>query len=151
MWKIVAACVLATTACGDGAGPSDVVPADIAGTWEASPGCLPQCGVTLVRIGVPGDTLNFVSEQGITFHLTLTRGGRFDLVPLPQGPAVSGRVEVEGSLLILRDTDGVTDTVDLARTGEYLDLAFRGVSENFDFDGDFVADPATIRARFRRR
>jgi hypothetical protein len=147
-----AAPVLAlAVACGDSAGPSDMISAELAGSWEAAPSCLPECGVTLIRIDNPADSVNFVSSLQQTFLLTMTRSGRFDLAAAGGIGTVRGRVEQVGSMLILRDDAGTRDTADFTLSGEYLRLSFRGVTEQFDFDGDGVGDPAMVRARFRRQ
>ena len=141
---------LALAGCGDSAGPSDVIPAELAGSWLAAPSCLPECGFTLMRISNPADSVNFVSGLQQTFRVTLTTSGRFNLTGLGGASSIRGFAEAEGSMLILRDEAGTQDTADYTLQGEYLGLTFRGVAEQFDFDGDGVGDPATVRARFRR-
>ena len=141
---------LTVAACGDSAGPSDLIPQELAGAWLAAPECLPQCGFTLMRISNPADSVNFVSGLQQTFLMTLTTSGRFGLTGLGGASTIRGRVEAEGAMLILRDEAGAQDTADYTLQGEYLGLAFRGVAEQFDFDGDGVGDPAMVRARFRR-
>lgn len=141
----------ALVACGDGTGPSDAIPAELAGTWEAAPSCLPNCGFTLIRIDNPADSVNFVSGLDLTFFLTLSPGGRFDLTGEGGVGTVRGEARAEGSLLIMRDEAGTQDTADYALAGEYLGLSFRGVAEQFDFDGDGEGDPSMVRAWFRRR
>lgn len=145
--------VLALTvgACGDSAGPSDMIPETLSGFWEAAPSCLPECGFTLVRIDNPADSVNFVSGLQQTFVLNMTTSGRFNLLSAGGGTTIRGRVEAVGQMLILRDEEGTQDTADWTLEGEYLGLRFRSVTEQFDFDGDGVGDPSTIRARFRRQ
>lgn len=141
---------LVLAGCGDSAGPSDLVPEELAGVWLAAPDCLPECGFTLLRISNPADSVNFVSGLQQTFQMTLTTSGRFGLTGLGGASTIRGRVEAEGSLLILRDEAGTQDTADYTLQGEYLGLTFRGVADQFDFDGDGVGDPAMVKARFRR-
>lgn len=138
-------------ACGDGSGPSDVIAAEIAGTWEAAPSCLPECGFTLIRIDNPADSVNFVSGLQQTFVLILSPTGRFDLTALGGAGFVRGRAHTEGTLLIMRDDAGAQDTADYTLSGAYLTLAFRGVTEQFDFDADGEGDPSRVRARFERQ
>ncbi|MGH7448647.1 MAG: hypothetical protein ACRELT_13845 [Longimicrobiales bacterium] len=138
-------------ACGDGAGPSAEIPPELTGSWEAAPGCLPNCGFTLIRVDNPADSINFVAGTGTTFLLTLTAGGGFDLNEVLGGIDIRGRARAEGAMLILRDDAGVQDTADYALSGLFLSLAFRGITEAFDFDGDASGDPAVVRATFRRR
>jgi hypothetical protein len=142
---------LLAASCGDGSGPSDMIPEELAGTWEAAPSCLPECGFTLVRISNPADSVNFVSGLQQTFVLSLTTSGRFGLTAPGGGGTVRGRVHAEGAMLILRDEAGTQDTADYALSGEYLALQFRGVTDQFDFDADGEGDPSMVRARFRRQ
>lgn len=142
---------LAVAACGDSSGPSDMIPETLAGFWEAAPSCVPQCGLTLVRIDQPSDSVNFVSALQQTFVLSMTTSGRFNLLSVGGGITIRGRVEAVGQMLILRDEEGTRDTADFTLEGEYLGLRFRDVTEQFDFDDDGVGDPATIQARFRRQ
>ncbi|HSK21356.1 MAG TPA: hypothetical protein VK912_19525 [Longimicrobiales bacterium] len=141
---------LVLAGCGDSAGPSDVIPPELAGSWLAAPACLPECGFTLMRISNPADSVNFVSGLQQTFRVTLTTSGRFNLTGLGGASSIRGFAEAVGSMLILRDEAGTQDTADYTLQGEYLGLTFRGVAEQFDFDGDGVGDPAMVRARFRR-
>lgn len=139
-------------ACGDSSGPSNAIPEELAGSWEALQACLPECGFTLQRVGVPGDSVNFVASlPGAIFLLDMTRSGGFDLRAPTAGVTIRGTVRAEGSMLILRDDAGTQDTADWSISNEYLQLQFRGVTEEFDFDADGTGDPATVRARFRRR
>jgi hypothetical protein len=153
MRYLFAASLLATAlgACGDGSGPSDLIPAELEGSWEAAPSCLPNCGFTLIRIDNPADSVNFVSSLEQTFLLTLTGSGRFGLTAVGGGSTIRGRVHAEGTMLILRDEAGTQDTADYTLSGEYLGLAFRGVATQFDFDADGIGDPSMVRARFRRQ
>ena len=141
----------ALAACGDGSGPSDVIAAEIAGNWQAAPSCLPECGFTLIRIDNPADSVNFVSGLQQTFLLLLSTTGRFELTAASGAGSVRGQAHTEGTLLIMRDDAGAQDTADYTLAGEYLTLAFRGVTEQFDFDADGVGDPSRVRARFERQ
>jgi hypothetical protein len=144
--------VVAIAACSDGSGPSDVIPPELAGSWEASPGCLPNCGFTFTSTANAADSINVVSFIGLTMEVTMTRSGRFDMLARPGGiPPVTGRVEVEGDLLIVRDDAGQQDTLDYTVTPEWLTVEFRGTYDALDFNGDEVADPATLKGVFRRR
>lgn len=143
--------VVTVGACGDGAGPSNLIPAELEGSWEAAPSCVPDCGFTLVRIDNPADSVNFVSALQQTFVLGLTQSGRFSLTSASGGTTIRGRVHAEGSMLIVRDDEGAQDTADYVLQNDRLDLRFRGVTEQFDFDDDGQGDPSTIRARFRRQ
>lgn len=148
----IATLVLALAACGDGAGPSDVIPPELAGSWQASPGCLPACGFTFVAVANPADSINVVDFIGLTMEATLTRAGRFELLARPGGiPPVTGQATVEGSTLIIRDDAGAQDTLDFTVTPDVLTLRFRGTYDVLDFDGDQVPDPATLRGVFLRR
>lgn len=148
----IAALAVALAACGDAAGPADVIPPELAGSWQASPGCLFACGFTFTAVASPADSLNVVDFMGLTMEVTLTRAGRFDLIARPGGiPPVTGRVEVEGSTLIVRDDAGAQDTLDFTVTPDVLTLTFRGTYNVMDIDGDQVADPATARGVFLRR
>ncbi|HEX6309252.1 MAG TPA: hypothetical protein VFZ69_13745 [Longimicrobiales bacterium] len=152
MRHFFAGSLVLVAACGDGgSGPSSVVPAEVAGSWEASPACTPDCHFTLVRIDDPAQNVDFVSGLGAIFLLDITRSGQFELEAVTANETIAGTVRAEGSMLILRDGAGAQDTADWAVSGQYLQLNFRGESDDFDFDQDGVADPATIRARFRRR
>jgi hypothetical protein len=143
---------LSIAACGDGAGPSDVIPPELAGSWEASPGCLPSCGFTFVAVANPADSINVVDFIGLTMEVTLTSRGRFDLIARPGGiPPVTGQVEVEGTTLLVRDNAGNQDTLDFTVTPQVLTLRFRKTYDVLDFDGDQIADPAIPRGVFLRR
>lgn len=143
--------VFALVACGDGAGPSDVIPEELEGAWEAAPSCLPECGFTLVRVEDPADSVNFVTALQQTFVLNLTESGRFSLTSIGGATTIRARAHAEASMLIVRDEAGTRDTADYVLEGEYLSLSFRDVTEQFDFDGNGSGDPATVRARFRKR
>jgi hypothetical protein len=145
------ALALPLAACGDSAGPSDMIPEALSGFWEAAPSCLPECGFTLVRIDNVADSVNFVRALQQRFVLNMTTSGRFNLLSVDGGTSVRGRVEAVGQMLILRDEAGTQDTADYLLEGEYLALEFRDVTEQFDFDDDGIGDPSTIRARFRRQ
>ena len=141
----------ALAACGDSSGPSNLVPDELAGFWEASPACLPECGFTLQRISNPADSINFVSALEQSFVVNLTTSGRFNLTSAGAGITLRGRVEAVDGMLVLEDEAGVRDTADYVLQGEYLSLMFRNTTENFDFDADGQGDPALVRARFRAR
>lgn len=151
MRYFVAALLVATTGCGDSTAPADVIPEAVAGAWDAAPYCLPECGFTLVRLDNPADSVNFVSGLQQSFLFTITTTGRFDLTSPGGAGTIRGRAWAEGSAIIFRDQSGVQDTADYTLTGDYLGLMFRSVTTQFDFDGDNVGDPSTIRARFRRQ
>lgn len=143
--------LLGLAGCGDASGPADVIPAELAGSWEASPACLPDCGFTFVSTVKSSDTMNVVSAFGVSLDVTLTRAGRFEMVARPGAvPPVTGQARTEGSLLIVRDAAGVADTIDYAVTATHLSLAFRGTAQ-VDFNGDQQTEAATARGRFRRR
>lgn len=139
------------TSCGDGEGPTDMIPAELEGSWEAAPSCVPDCGFTLARIDNPADSVNFVSALQQTFVLSLTLSGRFSLASTSGGTTIRGRAHTEGSMLIVRDDAGAQDTADYTLQNDVLGLRFRNVTEQFDFDDDGVGDPSTIRAYFRRQ
>ncbi|HEX6133953.1 MAG TPA: hypothetical protein VFZ24_08315 [Longimicrobiales bacterium] len=153
MRHLFAVSLVLLSACGDGGtGESDAIPDVLAGSWEASLACSPECHFTLVRLDDPSQSLDFVSGiPGSIFLLELTRQGGFELEAVAANETIRGTVRAEGSLLILRDNAGVQDTADWSIAGEYLRLDFRGETDEFDFDQDGLPDPATIRARFRRR
>lgn len=142
--------VVALAACGDGTGPSDVIPEELAGTWLAAPACLPECGFTFAPVANPADSINVVVFGGITMEAILTRAGRFTLTARPGDiPPVTGSARVEGSTLVLRE-GGMTDTLDYTLVENRLTLRFRGEFA-FDFNGDQVDEPATIRGVFVRQ
>jgi hypothetical protein len=143
--------VLGLAACGDASGPADVISADLAGSWEATPACLPTCGFTFVSTAKATDTLNVVAAFGLSLEVTLARSGRFEMIARPGGiPPVTGPARTEGSLLIVRDDAGVQDTIDFTVTATHLSLAFRGTVQ-VDLNGDQQLETATARGRFRRR
>lgn len=143
----------ALAGCGDGSGPSDVIPAELAGSWSADPGCLPAgCGFTFIPVGNAADSINVVAFMGLSMEVTLTRAGGFEMIARPgEIPPVTGQAEVEGSTLIVRDGQGAQDTLDFVVTPTRLVLTFRGTFDVLDFDGDQEPDPATARGTFRRR
>ena len=142
--------VVLAASCGDGSGPSDLIPAGMEGSWEASPACLPNCGFTLVRIDNPADSVNFVSALQQTFVLNLTLSGRFSLTSASGATTIRGRAHTEGSMLIVRDEAGAQDTADYTLQGDRLGLTFRNITEQFDFDEDGEGDPSRIHAYFQR-
>jgi hypothetical protein len=135
------------SACGDAAGPEDVLPAALAGTWIAEPACLPNCGFTFESLLNPADTINATSFAGITTEVAMTRAGRFTLVFRPGGEGGStGTARVEGGLLIVTDAGGVVDTIDYSVTAAVLQMRFRRPFPSFDFNGDGERDLAWVRA-----
>lgn len=147
MRHLFAGLLLVLAACGDGTGPSAVIPEELAGTWLAGPACLPDCGFTFAPVANPADSINVVTFAGISMEAILTRAGRFTLTARPGDiPPVTGDARVEGSLLILRDGTN-TDTLDYTLAGNRLTLSFRGEFA-FDFNDDQVDEAATIRGVF---
>jgi hypothetical protein len=143
--------VLGLAACGDASGPADVISADLAGSWEATPACLPTCGFTFVSTAKATDTLNVVAAFGLSLEVTLASSGRFEMIARPGGiPPVTGQGRSEGSLLIVRDDAGVQDTIDFTVSATHLTLAFRGTVQ-VDLNGDQQLETATARGHFRRR
>jgi hypothetical protein len=137
--------VFLAAACGDGSGPSNVIPEELAGDWVAEPACLYTCGFTITPVATPGDSVNVVAGYGITMDLSLTRSGRLELVALGGGPVepITGRARVEGSMLIVTAGTAV-DTIDYQVTGNALTFAFR---ELITLNGA----PSTVRGVFVRR
>jgi hypothetical protein len=140
------------SACGDSSGPDDVLPAALAGTWIAEPGCLPNCGFTFESLLNPADTINATRFMGVTTEITMTRAGRFTLVFRPGGEGgSSGSARTEGGMLIVTDAGGVVDTIDYSVTASVLRIRFRRPFPSFDFTGDGERDLAWVRAVLLKR
>jgi hypothetical protein len=144
--------LLAAAACGDGTGPGDAVPPELAARWVAEPACVPDCGFTLTSVANAADSLNATAFAGVTTEITVQRSGTFRLVFRP-GPdtASTASVRAVGSMLIVTDAAGVVDTLDYVLRDPWLDLHFRRHFVVIDFNGDGVPDPARARGTFRRR
>lgn len=139
-------------ACGDGTGPGDVVPPELAARWVAEPACVPACGFSLISVAEPSDSLNVTAFAGLTTEIAVSRGGTFRLSIRP-GPdtASTASVRVEGSTLIVTDAVGMVDTLDYVLREPYLELRFRRHFVVLDFDGDGTPDAARARGTFQRK
>ncbi|MEX2608850.1 MAG: hypothetical protein WEA24_02815 [Gemmatimonadota bacterium] len=150
---VVAACALlagAALACGgnDPGGPDGEFPADLVGQWLANQACLPQgCAFTLYDVTNPADSLNIVSGS-VSISMLVQSTGRI-ILTIPGFPSSEGTARVTGSRMYIEATQR-TDTVDFAFTGGMLHLDFQSHFDNFDVDGDQVADLTRARAVFRR-
>jgi hypothetical protein len=137
--------VLLAAACGDGSGPSNVIPEELAGDWVAEPACLYTCGFTITPVATPADSVNVIASYGITMDLSLSRSGRLELVALGGGPVepITGQARVEGQMLIVTSGTAV-DTIDYQLAGSSLAFAFR---ELITLNGA----PSEVRGVFVRR
>jgi hypothetical protein len=153
MTALLPAALLAlATACSDGSGPDNVLPAALVGNWVAEPACLPNCGFTLTSVANPADSVNATAFVGMTTEIAMRADGRFTLTFMPGGGTpVPGTAHVSGSMLIVRDAAGVVDTMDYTVTASVLDVRFRRIFTSFDFTGDGEPDPARARGVFLKR
>ncbi|HSJ06012.1 MAG TPA: hypothetical protein VK936_04870 [Longimicrobiales bacterium] len=134
--------------CGDGgSGPEgDLIPAELAAEWYTGATCYPQCGLTLVPVANPADSMNFTRTSTTTLRLTRSGGYSMRIVGTAD-TTVSGRARAEAGYLVLSDPTGA-DTADYVLEGEYLSLHWRrrvAVS-----DGGTTFD-ARLKGRFRKR
>ena len=134
--------------CGDGgAGPEeDAVPAELAAEWYTGATCYPQCGLTLVPVANPADSMNFTRTSTTTLRLTRSGGYSMRIVGTAD-TTVTGRARAESGYLVLADPAGA-DTADYQLEGEYLMLHWRRVVALND--GVTTVD-ARLKGRFRRR
>lgn len=141
---------LAGASCGgDAAGPASAVPASLVGEWVASPACAPPCAFTLTWTENSAARFEAVSVLGLTIRVGIRSSGRMTVSG--SGEPSEGEVTVAGATLVVRDTRGVVDTIDYRIEGPHLYLDFRRPSEEVDFDGDGVADPAWVAGVFRKQ
>lgn len=143
--------VLAMAACGsDSSGPpAGGVPSELAGTWVADVGCVPQCGFTFRSVANPADSLNITSSLAISTEVHLAQGGSFHMISAAGG-SVQGTARAQGNMLIVQG-GGQADTLDYVLSGGRLQLDFRGTYSTFDLTGDGVVDPARLRGTFVKR
>lgn len=141
--------------CGDSSGPgADVIPAALAGSWVAEPGCVPAgCGFMLTPVTNPADTLNATATFGITTLISITRGGSFSLAILPGAiPPATGNARLgnDPSILIVTSANGAVDTMDFTITGDVLNLRIRKAYEFPYITQDGVPVPAKAGGIFHR-
>jgi hypothetical protein len=146
--KTVLAAAAGAGACGDTSGPAVSIPDALVATWEATPACA-ACNFTLRSLANPQDTLNVVHQLMLSVEMRIGATGSFRLAY--GGAANEGTVRADGAMLVVRDRNGVTDTLDYVLRDGFLDVQLRRVWEVIDFDGDQVPDPSRASGRFRRR
>lgn len=151
----IAIWVLCTVAAGcgsDGTGVEAAIPAELVGTWEAAPDCMPACGFTFVSPADPADTTNVTNVLDTTSRFTLNESGSFIFsVDVASAATTAGRVRVEGSTLVVQATaEFPEERIDFSRAGNLLTLAWRETYA-FDLDNDGVAEDFIVRGVFERQ
>lgn len=147
----VAGVVLGLAACGgDSSGPgAGVLPDAMVGEWFTGPSCYPQCGLTLVPVGAPQDSLNVTISS--TTDLRLTGGGTFRLnISALRDTTIAGQARVEGNALILSGSGATADTIDYQLVGNWLQLWFRRTLPG-DLNGDGTEEQIRLQGRWQRR
>lgn len=145
---LLAFSALGAAACGgDSSGPGDVLPAEIAARWVASPSCA-ECGFTATSVTNPADSLNIVHVLKMTVVLDIERSGTFRLI---YGSTASEGAAVVHSpgVLVVTDEAGTRDTIDYVVRGGLLDIALRRTF-SIDVNGDGLAEDTRASGTFRR-
>lgn len=134
-------------ACGgDGAGPAAELPAELVGTWEASPACVPDCGFTFTNATNAADSVNFTAAFGTTSRLTLNPSGTFTFSSgVPLTAPVAGRMELEGNELVVQASgEFPEERIRYSLQGGMLRLEW---DETFSFDLDENGTDEDVRVR----
>ena len=138
---------LSLAACSDGgSGPVDVIPAELAGTWVASPACRPACGFTFESVTNPADSVNFTAF-GATTIFTLTPSGHFTFDPgLPTVGDAEGEMRLEPGVLVVQPTSEYPEKerIDYQLVVGRLRLNWR---ETVTYTLPDAEGPSTVRVR----
>lgn len=135
-------------ACGNGAGPSEGLPAALVGNWVAEPGCLAAgCGLTVWPAASPADSVQ-LTALGVSTEVDIATNGRFRIYLPPPTVIIDGRVRVEGNELVVTDDLGNVERLPYTVTPTRLTLQFTG---ELDFNADGTAEAAVARGVFARR
>jgi len=147
IWALLAAATAA--ACGDGSGPSAMIPSELVGEWHADAACAPTCNFTLTWKDNPAAKLDAIN-LGMALRMDIEANGRFrfgDVTAMP--PA--GQVRVSGNEMVVTDAEGTIDTIDYRMETVGLRLDFRREFLVVSFNGDTIKDPSTASAVFVKR
>lgn len=152
IWMLVAGLGSGLAACGgDGTGPTIEIPADLVGTWAASPACAPTCGFTFENAEDPADSTNFTA-LGVTSRFTLNAAGGFTFsAGVPTTVPIGGRMRVEGGSLVVEATgEFEEERIAFTRSADLLGLTWQETYA-FDLDDDGIAESVTVRGQFERQ
>ena len=147
MLRPFALLALILAACSDGgSGPVDVIPAELAGMWVASPACRPECGFTFESVTNPADSVNFTT-LGATTTFTLAQSGAFTFDPgLPTVGDAQGEMRLEPGVLVVQPTDEFPEEerIDYQLVAGRLRLSWR---ETVTYTLPDAEGPSAVRVR----
>ena len=151
-WAAAVAVLVAVSAVGcsdDGDNgtdpPAGVTLADLAGTWDATEAEFQSLDNPLIRFDLVA--------LGGSLTLTVAANGDYSATIQPPGEAPeteTGTVTVQGNVIDL-NVDGVPESVEFDFTLVGNTLTMVTESDEFDFDGDDVDDPARLTLVLVRR
>lgn len=125
--------------------PAGVTLADLVGTWDAT---------SVVYESLDNPLLRFdLVALGGSLTLTVAANGDYTATIQPPGEAPeteTGTVTVSGNVIDL-NVDGIPETVEFDFTLLGNTLTMVTESEEFDFDGDDIDDPARLTVVLVRR
>lgn len=141
LWKFLLVAVLLQLGCDKSTDPDSAsIPAALVGTWTATE------FIFTSKTAMAQTTGNLIS-LGVSFTLKIESNGNFTVTttfPTPQGPmseVSTGTLSVSGNKITVKDEEG---TFELTYSVSGNILTITG-DEEYDFDGDDVDEPATMR------